>query len=101
MYPLFNNCHLLKLKVYPFVQGCIQQFTGENVVEIVREEKDLLLLPQDLWCSLQEGKDGQRLFSVGWLFEPGHAITSTCVFSSDSKLEVNYSLFVGSLQLVF
>ncbi|CAF2082286.1 unnamed protein product [Brassica napus] len=70
-----------------FDSGCIQQFTGEKVVEIVREEKDLLLLPQDLWCSLQEGKDGQRLFSVGWLFEPGHAITSTCVFSSDSKLE--------------
>ncbi|CAN6884424.1 unnamed protein product [Brassica oleracea] len=67
--------------------GCIQQFTGEKVVEIVREEKDLLLLPQDLWCSLQDGKDGERLFSVGWLFEPGHAITSTCVFSSDSKLE--------------
>lgn len=71
------------------VQGCIQQVTGEKVVEIVREEKDLLLLPQDLWCSLQESKDGERLLlSVGWLFEPGHALTSTCIFSSDSKLEV-------------
>lgn len=68
--------------------GCIQQVTGEKVVEIVREEKDLLLLPQDLWCSLQESKDGERLLlSVGWLFEPGHALTSTCIFSSDSKLE--------------
>ncbi|KAL0736275.1 hypothetical protein Bca4012_012485 [Brassica carinata] len=67
--------------------GCIQQVSGEKVIEIVREEKDLLLLPQDLWCSLQESKDGQRLLSVGWLFEPGHAITSTCIFSSDSKLE--------------
>ncbi|CAH8344628.1 unnamed protein product [Eruca vesicaria subsp. sativa] len=67
--------------------GCIQQVTGEKVIEIVREEKDLLLLPQDLWCSLQESKDGERLFSVGWLFEPGHAITSTCIFSSHSKLK--------------
>ncbi|ESQ53064.1 hypothetical protein EUTSA_v10025549mg [Eutrema salsugineum] len=67
--------------------GCIQQVTGEKVIEIVREEKDLLLLPQQLWCSLQESKDGERVFSVGWLFEPGHAVTSSCVFSSDSKLK--------------
>ncbi|CAH2075785.1 unnamed protein product [Thlaspi arvense] len=67
--------------------GCIQQATGEKVTEIAREEKDLLLLPQELWCSLQESKDRERVFSVGWLFEPGHAITSTCVFSSDSKLK--------------
>ncbi|XP_023634486.1 uncharacterized protein LOC17878901 isoform X3 [Capsella rubella] len=66
---------------------CIQQVTGEKVVEIVREEKDLLLLPQGLWCSLQERKDDDRVFSVGWVFEPGHAITSSCVFSSDSKLK--------------
>lgn len=63
------------------------------MIEIVREEKDLLLLPQDLWCSLQEGKDRERVFSVGWVFEPGHAITSSCVFSSNSKLKVtNYLL---------
>ncbi|KAF8115693.1 hypothetical protein N665_0025s0151 [Sinapis alba] len=74
-------------KIDEHVQGCIQQVTGEKVIEIVREEKDLLLLPQGLWCSLQESKDGARLLSVGWLFEPGHAITSTCIFSSDSKLE--------------
>ncbi|AEE86897.1 glycerol kinase [Arabidopsis thaliana] len=67
--------------------GCIQQVTGEKVIEIVREENDLLLLPQELWCSLQQGKDRERVFSVGWVFEPGHAITSSCVFSSDSKLK--------------
>ncbi|XP_010446333.1 PREDICTED: uncharacterized protein LOC104729136 isoform X1 [Camelina sativa] len=67
--------------------GCIQHLTGEKVIEIVREEKDLLLLPQELWCSLQESKDGDRVFSVGWVFEPGHATTSSCVFSSDSKLK--------------
>ncbi|KFK30434.1 hypothetical protein AALP_AA7G260400 [Arabis alpina] len=67
--------------------GCIQQVTGEKVIEILREEKDLLLLPKELWCSLQESKDGERVFSVGWLFEPGHAITSSCVFSTDSKLK--------------
>ncbi|EOA18298.1 hypothetical protein CARUB_v10006805mg [Capsella rubella] len=69
------------------LEDCIQQVTGEKVVEIVREEKDLLLLPQGLWCSLQERKDDDRVFSVGWVFEPGHAITSSCVFSSDSKLK--------------
>ncbi|KAG7544402.1 Peptidase M20 dimerization domain [Arabidopsis suecica] len=67
--------------------GCIQQVTGEKVIEIVREEKDLLLLPQEMWCSLQEGKDRERVFSVGWVFEPGQAITSSCVFSSDCKLK--------------
>ncbi|KAL1190176.1 hypothetical protein V5N11_016572 [Cardamine amara subsp. amara] len=70
-----------------FDSGCIQQVNGDKVVEIVREEKDLLLLPQQLWCSLQETKDGERVFSVGWLFEPRHAITSSCVFSIDSKLK--------------
>ncbi|CAA7043590.1 unnamed protein product [Microthlaspi erraticum] len=66
---------------------CVQQVAGEKVVDVVREEKHLLLLPKDLWCSLQQGRDGEREFSVGWLFETGHAVTSTCVFSSDSKLK--------------
>ncbi|CAA7054267.1 unnamed protein product [Microthlaspi erraticum] len=68
-------------------QACVQQVTGEKVIDIVREEKDLLLLPKDLWCELQQGKDGERAFSIGWLFEPGHAVTSSCVFSSASKLK--------------
>ncbi|CAN8276859.1 unnamed protein product [Cochlearia groenlandica] len=67
--------------------GRIQQFTGEKVIDIVREENNLLLLPKELWCSLEESKDGEKVFSVGWSFEPGHAITSSCVFSSNSKLK--------------
>ncbi|CAM8977360.1 unnamed protein product [Rhodiola kirilowii] len=66
---------------------CLQGLLGERLHENVRNEKDLIFLPRQLWCSLKETENGGTYGEVGWLLDQGQAITSRCIFSSDSKLK--------------
>ncbi|XP_057964884.1 uncharacterized protein LOC131155644 isoform X2 [Malania oleifera] len=64
-----------------------QEFTDESVQKLVRDERDIIFLPKQLWCSLNEAVGGETCGEVGWMLDSGHAITSRCVFSSDAKLK--------------
>ncbi|KAF1881469.1 hypothetical protein Lal_00021447 [Lupinus albus] len=66
-----------------------ERLVGEKVNKCVRDgAKDTILLPKNLWSSVKERKDGEKSVSeVGWLLDDGHAITSTCLFSSTANLE--------------
>lgn len=59
----------------------------------VRDECDLILLPKQLWCSLKQSKDGETCSEVGWLFDNGQEITSSCIFSA-AKLKVSLVIYV-------
>ncbi|PWA79786.1 hypothetical protein CTI12_AA203180 [Artemisia annua] len=55
---------------------------------LVREEANLVLLPKNLWSSVTEMQDeGITCCEVGWLLEPGRAITSKCIFSRNAELK--------------
>jgi hypothetical protein len=72
------------------------------VQKSVRDERDIILLPRQLWCSLKGNKDGETCCEVGWLFDRGSAVTSRCIFSSDVKLKAScYRLIVTIIWLLF
>lgn len=68
-------------------QDMHQELHDDNVRKSTRDEKELLLLPKQLWCSLKEKEDGETYCEVGWLLEPRCAITSKCIFSPDTGLK--------------
>ncbi|KAF2314619.1 hypothetical protein GH714_027970 [Hevea brasiliensis] len=69
--------------------GFLQELKGNSVQKLVRDDRDLILLPKQLWCSLKVSKDGETCCEVGWLFDHGCAVTSRCIFSSNAKLKVS------------
>lgn len=72
---------------------------GDGLWKFNRDEKDLILLPKQLWCSLQGSGDGESVAEAGWLFDQSRAITSRCIFSTDAKLKasVHNANFVATL----
>ncbi|KAK9135615.1 hypothetical protein Syun_014945 [Stephania yunnanensis] len=66
--------------------GVFQELADGKLQKLVRDERGLVLLPKQLWCSLME-TNGETCLEVGWLLEKGHAITSICSFSRDQKLK--------------
>ncbi|KAF9676408.1 hypothetical protein SADUNF_Sadunf09G0135400 [Salix dunnii] len=73
----------------------IQELIDDKVRKTGRDEHNLILLPKQLWCSLEGHKGGETLCEVGWLFDHGCAVTSRCIFSSDVKLKAScYKLIV-------
>ncbi|KAF4363926.1 hypothetical protein G4B88_004226 [Cannabis sativa] len=69
-------------------QDFLQQLLDDRDRKSVRDERDIILLPKQLWCSVKacEG-GGDTLCEVGWLFNNGRAITSECTFSSKATLK--------------
>lgn len=65
----------------------IQELVDDKVRKTVRDEHNLILLPKQLWCSLEGHKGGETWCEVGWLFDHGCVVTSRCIFSSDLKLK--------------
>ncbi|GKE11402.1 hypothetical protein Tco_1414953 [Tanacetum coccineum] len=60
----------------------------DGMQNLVREEENLVLLPKNLWSSVTETQDeGITCCEVGWLLEPGRAITSKCIFSRNTELK--------------
>lgn len=66
----------------------VQELIGQSTEKVVRNEEDLISLPRQLWCSLKESGDGETCGEVGWLLDPGFAISSRCIFSNDGKVKV-------------
>ncbi|KMT01580.1 hypothetical protein BVRB_9g215760 [Beta vulgaris subsp. vulgaris] len=65
----------------------LQELVGSSTQNIVRNEHDMIMLPRQLWFSLKESGNGETCGEVGWLLDPGLAISSRCIFSSDGKLK--------------
>nr|XP_043627085.1 uncharacterized protein LOC122598556 [Erigeron canadensis] len=61
--------------------------TIDGIEKTVREEEHLVLLPKNLWSSMKEIDGGNTCCEVGWLLEPGRAITSKCIFSQTAELQ--------------
>ncbi|KAI3736483.1 hypothetical protein L6452_16025 [Arctium lappa] len=60
----------------------------DGVEKLVRDEKHLVLLPKNLWSSVKETEDGEKIWcEVGWVLEAGKSITSKCIFSRNSELK--------------
>lgn len=78
---IFKFCH--EFQNSP--QELLEAGAGSSVID---ENKSLVLLPKQLWCSLQEQENVETLSEAGWVFSHGQSITSSCVFSSDGKLKV-------------
>ncbi|PON89893.1 glycerol kinase [Trema orientale] len=76
-------------------QDFLQLLLDDSDRKLERDERDIVLLPKQLWCSVKACKDGDTLCEVGWLFNHGHAITSECTFSSKATLKA--SLFVQAI----
>lgn len=68
-------------------QDLIQQLQNGTIVKSVRDERDIVLLPKQLWCSVKECGDGETRCEAGWLFSHSHAITSKCTFSGKATLK--------------
>lgn len=65
-----------------------QLVTVDGIQKLVRDQENLVLLPKNLWSSIREIQDGETTCcQVGWLLEPGRAITSKCVFSRYAELK--------------
>ncbi|CAN1139414.1 hypothetical protein LINPERPRIM_LOCUS24063 [Linum perenne] len=65
--------------------GSIHQLNDGGSLEkecVVRDEDGLVLLPKELWCSVKDG-----CCEVGWMFDDGKAVTSTCNFAPHAKLK--------------
>lgn len=69
-------------------QNLFQEIVGSSTQKHIRNESELIMLPRQLWCSLKESDNGETCGEVGWLLDPGFAISSRCIFSSDGKLKV-------------
>ncbi|KAI7756435.1 hypothetical protein M8C21_029116 [Ambrosia artemisiifolia] len=60
----------------------------DGIEKSARDADNLVLLPKNLWSSQIELEDGEKTCcEVGWLLEPGRAITSKCVFSINAELK--------------
>ncbi|XP_076921208.1 uncharacterized protein LOC143582564 [Bidens hawaiensis] len=58
----------------------------DGIEKSARDAESLVLLPKNLWSSMVQ--DGEKTTcEVGWLLEPGRAITSKCVFSRNAELK--------------
>ncbi|CAI9769022.1 unnamed protein product [Fraxinus pennsylvanica] len=68
-------------------QNIILQLKDDNVRQTVREERSLVLLPKQLWCSLGKGENEETFCEVGWVLDEGRTITSKCIFSSHAELK--------------
>ncbi|KAL2469231.1 hypothetical protein Fot_50807 [Forsythia ovata] len=68
-------------------QNIILQLRDESVRQTVRDERRLILLPKQLWCSLEKGENEETCCEVGWLLDEGCTITSKCIFSSRAELK--------------
>ncbi|CAA2977094.1 Hypothetical predicted protein [Olea europaea subsp. europaea] len=68
-------------------QTIILQLRDESVRQTVRDERSLVLLPKQLWCSLREEENEETFCEVGWLLDEGRTITSKCIFSSQAELK--------------
>ncbi|XP_050261514.1 uncharacterized protein LOC126706218 [Quercus robur] len=65
-----------------FHTDLLQELRDDCVMKSVRDECDLIFLPKQLWCSFKQGTDGETCSEVGWLFDNGQEITSSCIFSA-------------------
>ncbi|KAJ1423850.1 hypothetical protein SESBI_12126 [Sesbania bispinosa] len=74
------------------VNTIFRELLDENVQNSVRDGDNNILLPKQLWCSLQQNNDGETLSEVGWLLDHGQAITSSCIFSGTAELKASYKL---------
>nr|POE98909.1 hypothetical protein CFP56_65663 [Quercus suber] len=79
-----------------FHTDLLQELRDDGVMKSVRDECDLILLPKQLWCSLKQSTDGETCSEVGWLFDNGQEITSSCIFSA-AKLKFISNLHSHSL----
>ena len=84
---------LVCILTLPLLQDLLQELRDDGVMKSVRDECDLILLPKQLWCSLEQSTDGETRSEVGWLFGNGQEITSSCIFSA-AKLKVNLVIYV-------
>ncbi|XP_057545079.1 uncharacterized protein LOC130824195 [Amaranthus tricolor] len=69
------------------LNNLFQEIVGSSTQKHIRNESELIMLPRQLWCSLKESENGETCGEVGWLLDPGFAISSRCIFSSDGKLK--------------
>ncbi|GLT96602.1 hypothetical protein SLE2022_142120 [Rubroshorea leprosula] len=65
----------------------LQELKDDGVLRSVRDECNLVLLPRQLWCYVEESEFGETCHEVGWLCDEGRAITSRCIFSNEVKLK--------------
>ncbi|XP_038705685.1 uncharacterized protein LOC120001428 isoform X2 [Tripterygium wilfordii] len=65
----------------------LQELVDDSEQKTTRDERDLILLPKQLWCVFKANEDGEMFSEAGWLLNNGHAITSRCIFSGDAKLK--------------
>ncbi|KAI3447878.1 hypothetical protein Pfo_004543 [Paulownia fortunei] len=65
----------------------IKQLGDECAHKSIRDEGEFILLPKQLWCSLNRTEDNATCCEVGWLLDQGRAITSKCTFSSTAELK--------------
>ncbi|XP_051144327.1 uncharacterized protein LOC127260589 [Andrographis paniculata] len=65
----------------------IEELRGVSVRKSVRDVDSIVLLPKQLWCSVQKTEDLETCCEAGWLLSPGHAITSKCTFSNSGELK--------------
>ncbi|PKA48131.1 aminoacylase [Apostasia shenzhenica] len=73
------------------LQGLIYELVEDYSHKSVRDEVGLVTLPKGLWSSLRVNKNGEHWAEVGWLLDSeAHAITSTCVFEKDGRLNVSF-----------
>ncbi|KAF5760378.1 hypothetical protein HanRHA438_Chr16g0764731 [Helianthus annuus] len=59
----------------------------DGIEKSTRDANSLVLLPKNLWSSVVEIDGEKTCYEVGWLLEPGCAITSKCVFSRNAELK--------------
>ncbi|KAJ4846629.1 hypothetical protein Tsubulata_014642 [Turnera subulata] len=70
-------------------EGFLRELLDDGIQKTVRDESDLVLLPKQLWCSLKQIQDGEIRCEVGWVFDQGSAVTSSCIFSPNAKLKAS------------
>ncbi|KAJ8767019.1 hypothetical protein K2173_012530 [Erythroxylum novogranatense] len=63
----------------------VEEVIEDGRVKTVREEEgEVVLLPKQLWCCHREISSKEETWlEVGWLLDPGFALTSKCIFSSN------------------
>lgn len=62
----------------------------DGIEKFSRDKEGLVLLPKNLWSSVVAIEGGDQICcEVGWLLEPGRAITSKCIFSGNAELKVS------------
>jgi len=54
---------------------------------ITRDSRELVFLPNNLWCNLRLVDNNHFISEVGWLLDSNSAVTSNCEVSIDGKLK--------------